>query len=98
MLVSDELRKNTIVDLLNHLIKDRRDLSWKIEPALANGTDSAVFQILIFEIKSNITLGRLVFDEQDGKLLSMQVRGLAKPTAQNIVDAILDVITIKEAL
>lgn len=80
--------------MLNHLIKDRRDLSWKIEPLFMDGTDNAIFEILIFEIKSNMTLARIAFQEYSGMLLRMKAKGMRNPKAKNIVDALLDVMSL----
>lgn len=83
--------KNTIVDLLNYLIKERRDISWKMGVGYHNGLDISIYEVLIFEIKNNRTISKIAFNGNSGKLLKMKLSGYHQKMADNIVDAILDV-------
>ncbi len=77
--------KNTIVSLLNHLIKERRDISWKMGVGYHNGVD-----ISIYEIKNNKMVSKIAFNGENGNLLRMKTSGYRQKVADNVVDAILD--------
>ncbi|GAA5038286.1 hypothetical protein GCM10011506_34800 [Marivirga lumbricoides] len=83
--------KNTIVDLLNHLIKERRDISWKMGVGYHDGINISIYEILIFEIKNNRTISKIAFNGNSGKLLKIKVCGYRQKMADNIIDAILDI-------
>lgn len=85
------LSKNTIVDLLNHLIKERRDISWKLGTGYHNGTDISIYEILIYEIKNNRTIGRFAFNGNSGAVINQRISGYHQQMADNIIDALLDV-------
>lgn len=82
--------KSIIVDLLNHLIGDQRDLSWKMGLPFQNEVDRSSYEILIYEIKSNETVGRIAFYSDSGRLIYSKVMGYPQLMADNIVDALLD--------
>ncbi len=82
--------KNTIVNLLNHLIKDRRDISWKMGVGYHNGVDVSTYEVLIYEIKNNRMLSKIAFNGENGRLLRMRTIGYRQKMADNVVDAILD--------
>ncbi len=84
------LSKNTIVNLLNHLIKERRDISWKMGVGYHNGVDISIYEILIYEIKNNRTLSKIAFNGDNGSLLRMKTIGYKQKMADNVVDALLD--------
>lgn len=83
--------KNTIVDLLNHLIKDHCGLSWKMGTGLHNGKGVSIYEILIFEIKNNKTIGKIAFNGETGRLLNLHVAGYTSRIADNVIDALLDI-------
>jgi|GEM_PF-5897049 hypothetical protein len=86
-----DLSKNAIVDLLNHTIKERRDISWKMGTGYHNGMDISIYEILIYEIKNNKTIGRFAFNGDSGKLINQRIIGYRQKMADNIVDALLDI-------
>jgi hypothetical protein len=83
--------KNAIVDLLNHTIRDRRDISWKMGTGYHNGVDISIYEVLIYEIKNNKTIGRFAFNGESGKLINQRVVGYRQQMADNIIDALLDI-------
>ncbi|RUA27382.1 MAG: hypothetical protein DSY77_17465 [Bacteroidetes bacterium] len=85
------LNKNALVDLLNHTIKERRDLSWKMGTGYHNGIDISIYEILIYEVKNNKTIGRFAFNGDSGKLINQRIIGHRQKMADNIVDALLDI-------
>jgi hypothetical protein len=85
------LSKNDIVDLLNHTIKERRDISWKMGTGYHNGIDISIYEILIYEIKNNRTIGQFAFNGESGKLINQRIIGYRHEMADNIVDALLDI-------
>ncbi|MBK6266042.1 hypothetical protein JKA74_13445 [Marivirga sp. S37H4] len=85
------LSKNIVVDLLNHLITDNRDISWKMGAGYHNGRDISIYEILIYEIKNNRTIGKLAFNGDTGGLLKINISGYRQKMADNIIDAILDI-------
>ncbi|HET8860675.1 hypothetical protein [Marivirga sp.] len=85
------LSKNDLVDLLNHTIKERRDISWKMGTGYHNGVDISIYEILIYEIKNNRTIGRFAFNGESGVLINQRIIGYRQKMADNIVDALLDV-------
>jgi hypothetical protein len=85
------LSKNALVDLLNHTIKERRDISWKMGTGYHNGTDISIYEILIYEIKNNRTIGRFAFNGDSGKLVNQKIIGYRQSMADNIIDALLDI-------
>ena len=85
------LNKNALVDLLNHTIRERRDLSWKMGTGYHNGVDISIYEILIYEIKNNKIIGRFAFNGESGQLVNQRVNGYRQQMAVNIVDALLDV-------
>lgn len=85
------LNKNALVDLLNYTIKERRDLSWKMGTGYHNGIDISIYEILIYEIKNNKTIGRFAFNGESGKLINQRVNGYRQKMADNIIDALLDI-------
>lgn len=85
--------KNTIVDLLNFLIKDHRDWSWKMAGSYGNGGGFSICEIIIYEIKNNKTLGKIAYQVETGKILNMRFSGYKKVRADNAVDAMLDLIS-----
>lgn len=86
-----DLSKNSIVDLLNHTIKERRDISWKMGTGYHNGMDVSIYEILIYEIKNHKTIGRFAFNGDSGKLINQRIIGYHQKMADNITDALLDV-------
>ncbi|WKV13965.1 hypothetical protein [Marivirga harenae] len=86
-----DLSKSAIVDLLNHTIKERRDISWKMGTGYHNGIDISIYEILIYEIKNNRTIGRFAFNGDSGKLINQKIIGYRQSMADNIVDALLDI-------
>ena len=86
-----DLSKNALVDLLNHTIKERRDISWKMGTGYHNGTDISIYEILIYEIKNNRTIGRFAFNGDSGELINQRIVGYRQSMADNIVDALLDI-------
>ncbi len=85
------LSRHTIVDLLNHLIKERKDLSWKLGVGYHNGADVSIYEILIFEIRNNKTIGEIAYNGSTGSLLNMKISGYRQQMADNIIDAMLDI-------
>ena len=85
------LNKSAIVDLLNHTIKERRDISWKMGIGYHNGVDISIYEVLIYEIKNNKTIGRFAFNGDSGQLINQRVTGYRQKMADNIVDALLDI-------
>jgi len=85
------LSKSAIVDLLNHTIKERRDISWKMGTGYHNGKDISIYEILIYEIKNNRTIGRFAFNGDSGKLINQRIIGYRQKMADNIIDALLDI-------
>lgn len=85
------LSKNSIVDLLNHTIKERRDISWKMGIGYHNGVDISIYEILIYEIKNNKIIGRFAFNGDSGALINQRVIGYQQKMADNIIDALLDI-------
>jgi len=85
------LSKNSIVDLLNHTIKERRDISWKMGIGYHNGIDISIYEILIYEIKNNKIIGRFAFNGDSGALINQRVIGYQQKMADNIIDALLDI-------
>ncbi|SMG45873.1 hypothetical protein SAMN05661096_03193 [Marivirga sericea] len=86
-----DLSKNAIVDLLNHTIKERRDISWKMGVGYHNGVDVSIYEVLIYEIRNNKIIGRFAFNGDSGKLINQRVIGYRQKMADNIVDALLDI-------
>ncbi|WKK81969.1 hypothetical protein [Marivirga arenosa] len=86
-----DLSKNAIVDLLNHTIKESRDVSWKMGAGYHNGTDVSIYEVLIYEIKNNKTIGRFAFNGKSGELINQRIVGYRQKAADNIIDALLDV-------
>ncbi len=84
------LSKNTVVNLLNHLIKERRDISWKMGVGYHNGVDVSTYEVLVYEIKNNRMLSKIAFNGKNGRLLRMRTIGYRQKMADNVVDAILD--------
>lgn len=86
-----DLSKNALVDLLNHTIKERRDISWKMGTGYHNGTDISIYEILIYEIKNNRTIGRFAFNGDSGQIINQKIIGYRQSMADNIIDALLDI-------
>lgn len=86
-----DLNKNALVDLLNHTIKERRDISWKMGTGYHNGIDISIYEILIYEVKNNKTIGRFAFNGHSGELINQRIIGQRQKVADNIIDALLDI-------
>jgi hypothetical protein len=86
-----DLSKAALVDLLNHTIRERRDISWKMGTGYHNGKDISIYEILIYEIKNNRTIGRFAFNGDSGKLINQKIIGYRQNMADNIIDALLDI-------
>jgi hypothetical protein len=86
-----DLSKTALVDLLNHTIRERRDISWKMGTGYHNGKDISIYEILIYEIKNNRTIGRFAFNGDSGKLINQKIIGYRQNMADNIIDALLDI-------
>ena len=69
------LNKNALVDLLNHTIKERRDLSWKMGTGYHNGIDISIYEILIYEVKNNKTNWEICLNGDSGELVNQRIMG-----------------------
>jgi RNA binding exosome subunit len=85
------INKDIIVDLLNFLIEEHRDLSWKMVTGYHNGVDISIYEVLVFEIKSNKTIAKIAFNGFNGNVINLQQACLKDKKATHIVDAILDI-------
>ncbi|MFQ3213416.1 MAG: hypothetical protein ACJAT1_001990 [Marivirga sp.] len=82
--------KETIVDLLNFLIEEHHDLSWKMGTGYHNGVDVSIYEVLVYEIKSNRTIAKVAFNGFSGAVVNLQQPGFKEKKATHIVDALLD--------
>ena len=83
--------KNTIIDLLNFIIAEHHDLSWKMGTGYHNGVDSSIYEVLVYEIKSNKTISKIAFNGFNGQVVNLYQPFLKTKKATHIVDALLDI-------
>lgn len=82
--------KDTIVDLLNFLIQEHHDLSWKMGPGYHNGLDVSIYEVMVYEIKSHKTIAKVAFNGFNGAIINFFQSGVKEQKATHIVDALLD--------
>lgn len=84
------IEKDTIVDLLNFLIEEHHDLSWKMGTGYHNGVDISIYEVLVYEIKSHKTIAKVAFNGYNGKVINLYQPSMKDLKATHIVDALLD--------
>ena len=84
------IKKSTIVNLLNYLIEQHRDLTWKLDCCYSNGKDLIIYKILINSLQNNQIKGNIQFNSSNGEVLTFNYLGFKLKDKTGIVDLLLD--------
>ena len=85
-----------VLDLLKKLSKDYLDLTWKINCVYVNGRDQAVYEIIVYQLPNQDTLGRITFNMTTGAVINCYYQGMGKVKEESIIDLLLDVILLEQ--
>ena len=84
------IKKSTIVNLLNYLIEQHRDLTWKLDCCYSDGKDLIIYKILINSLQNNQIKGNIQFNSSNGEVLNFNYLGFKLKDKTGIVDLLLD--------
>ncbi len=90
------IKKNTIVNLLNFLIEQHRDLTWKLDCCYSNGKDLIVYKILINSLQNNQIKGNIQFNSSTGEVLNFKYSGFNLKYKTEIIDLLLDLVNYEK--
>jgi len=85
----------TIVDLLNKICNDYRNLSWRISCNYVNGLGKTILEIFIIEHPRSYIKRKIAFQLENGRVLNHNIKEL-KGSTENIVDFLLDLINLEK--
>jgi len=85
-----------VLDLLKKLSKDHLELTWKINCVYVNGRGEAVYEIIVYQLPNQDTVGRITFNMTTGQVINCYYQGMGKVKETSIVDVLLDVILLEQ--
>jgi hypothetical protein len=89
--------QDTIVNLLNSLINQHKNLTWKMKCCYTDGESRVIEEIRIFEMNHRYTLcGHITFNMINGQVERAEYKGYKADFAKDIVDTLLDLINYEK--
>ena len=82
----------TILNLLNKLSGDNRNIFWKIECLYSDGSGAIINQIKLYSQASCRNIGVFIYRVETGMVLFCMHDNLKRSSSDNIVDLLLDLI------
>lgn len=84
--------KATILDLLNKLSKDNRNIFWKQDCVFSDARGTTINEISLYSQTSCRKLGIFVYRVETGMVLFCSHDNLNRDSSENIMDLLLDLI------
>ena len=88
----------TILDLLIKLCDIRKKLRWQIRCNYIDQEGQAIFNILLYDIASNIQKGKISFHQQTNQVVMCRYSGFDGDKPENLIDLLLDLINYEKNL
>jgi hypothetical protein len=85
----------TIVDLLNKICNDYRNLTWKMSCNYVNGLGKTILEIFIIEHPRSSIKRKIAFQLESGRVVNHNIQEL-KGRSENITDLLLDLINLEK--